>query len=561
LKVFIFTLFQLLGSLGVFLLGMRMLSDGVQKAAGEKFQNMLNFMTQNRFSAVFTGLMITSLIQSSSATTVILVSLVNAGLMSLKRAIGVIMGANIGTTMTAWIVAFVGFKFNIAEFAMPAIAISLPMIFNKHEKVRNIGELIAGLGILFLGLSLLKNAVPDIKSNIEVLNFITYINGFGFFSILLFIILGTILTVILQSSSAAMVVTITMGYKGWITFEMAAALCLGENIGTTVTAFLASLGMNTAAKRAARAHMIFNIIGVVWVTIIAFYPLTWFINRMIVDTGSAGLPLKLSIFHSIFNVANTLVLIGFISHLAKLVEWLVPDNDKDSKYKLSFIETSYPDFAEVNIKMAKNEIGKLGRKATEMIGIFLNSIRSDLDDIAEFSDKLNLIHDEIDDQYREIGNFLAECRTNIINDKQSYCINGMIIIVSEIKSISNSAKSLVELIKFKRKKRYKFHKNAKSEIEEYTVEVLDFLKYVVDVINNKSNNYNYSFTEKMESAINLKRDRLKKNSKNKMIQGADIQGELVYMDVIKHLEHIGDFTMNISHYLDEMELITIPVPQ
>ncbi len=561
MKVFIFTLFQLLGSLGVFLLGMRMLSDGVQKAAGEKFQNMLNFMTQNRFSAVFTGLMITSLIQSSSATTVILVSLVNAGLMSLKRAIGVIMGANIGTTMTAWIVAFVGFKFNIAEFAMPAIAISLPMIFNKHEKVRNIGELIAGLGILFLGLSLLKNAVPDIKSNIEVLNFITYINGFGFFSILLFIILGTILTVILQSSSAAMVVTITMGYKGWITFEMAAALCLGENIGTTVTAFLASLGMNTAAKRAARAHMIFNIIGVVWVTIIAFYPLTWFINRMIVDTGSAGLPLKLSIFHSIFNVANTLVLIGFISHLAKLVEWLVPDNDKDSKYKLSFIETSYPDFAEVNIKMAKNEIGKLGRKATEMIGIFLNSIRSDLDDIAEFSDKLNLIHDEIDDQYREIGNFLAECRTNIINDKQSYCINGMIIIVSEIKSISNSAKSLVELIKFKRKKRYKFHKNAKSEIEEYTVEVLDFLKYVVDVINNKSNNYNYSFTEKMESAINLKRDRLKKNSKNKMIQGADIQGELVYMDVIKHLEHIGDFTMNISHYLDEMELITIPVPQ
>ncbi len=543
--------FQLFGSLGIFLLGMRMLSDGVQKTAGEKFQNMLNVMTHNRFTSLLTGLLITSLIQSSSATTVILVSLVNAKLMSLKKAIGVIMGANIGTTMTAWIVAFVGFKFNISEYAMPAIAISIPLIFNKNERIRHVGELVAGFGILFLGLAMLKDSVPDLRNNLNVLSFISNMTNFGYFSILLFILIGTIVTIVLQSSSAAMVITITMGYKGWISFEMAAALCLGENIGTTVTALLASLGMNTAAKRAARAHMLFNVIGVIWASSIAFYPMTWFINR-VVGAQVTDLPIKLSMFHSIFNILNSMLLIGFISYIVKAVEWLVPEKDSEKEYKLNFIETAYPDFAEVNIFMAKNEIAELGNISYEILLSFMNSLRSDPQNIITISENVNLLYNKVEEHYQEISKFLAECRTKIIHEKQSHIINGMLIIVLELKSVGHSGKSLLDLLRFKQRKKFKFHKNAKNEIEEYTLEVLDFFRYVVDVVNNRSSEYDFSLAEKMEMAINVKRDRLRKNSKNKILQGADIQGELVYMDIIKHLEHIGDFTMNISQYLNEI---------
>ncbi|OHD13030.1 MAG: hypothetical protein A2086_07485 [Spirochaetes bacterium GWD1_27_9] len=553
---FIAGFFQLFGSLGIFLFGIRIMSDGIQKVAGEKFQTLLNILTFNRFTAVFTGLTITSIIQSSSATTVILVSLVNAGLMTLPKAIGVIMGANIGTTMTAWIVSLIGFKFSISMFAMPAIAIALPLIFSKKEKLRNLGEFFIGFGLLFLGLDFLKKSVPDIKSNVEAIQFLTNLTGYGHFSVILFIIIGTLLTVTVQSSSAAMAITMTMAYKGWINFDIAAALCLGENIGTTITAHLASIGMNVSARRAARAHMFFNLFGVIWM-IFVFYPFIKMIDFFIPGNVNdpSNIPMHLSMFHTTFNLINTTILIWFIPQFAKIVEFLIPEKKEavDRGYHLQITNTNFVDFADTNLRIARNEIGKISTMTYDMLLYFLNAIKNDKkEEVNQIEEKIQNYDTQIDIMYIEISKFLANCRTRIINDKDSFTINSMLIIVSELKSISNSCTLLIESIKKKEKKKMKFHKNAKNEIEDYTAEVLDFVKYNSDFINNNMKEHDYNLAQKMEKAIDAKRDRLRKTSQNKMIKGADIQAELIYMDILKYLEHIGDFNLTISHSLKEI---------
>ncbi len=556
---FLLGLFKVAGSLGIFLFGIKIMSDSIQKAAGEKFQNMLNVMTYNRFTGVLTGITITGIIHSSSATTVILVSLVNAGLMSLTKAISVIMGANIGTTITAWLVAFFGFKLDIINILiMPSIAISIPLIFNKHEKVRNIGEILVGFGLVFLGINLLKETVPTLDLNnpnlkdIEV--FIRNISNYSF-SPVIFVLIGTIGTMIIQSSGAAMAITMAMGYKGWINFEMAAALCLGENIGTTITAYIASLGMNVSARRAARAHMMFNVFGVIWV-LLAFPIFIKLVDFIIPGSreNMALLPLHLAAFHTTFNVANTCILIWFIPQFARIVEFLVPQKDEEINriYKLKFIETSYPDFAKTNLILAKKEIGKVATMVYDMLLLFLNSIKQDKEVIKQVEDMIENQDIQIDIMYEEISRFLAESRSNIINDKQSITINSLLIIISELKSISNSCENLIQLLKKKEKKNLKFHKNAKSEIEEYTAEVLDFLKYNSDYINHALKTLNINLAQKMEKAINSKRDRLRKLSQSKMSEGANIQAELLYLDIVKHLEHIGDFSMNVAHSLEEV---------
>ena len=307
---------NLIGGLGVFLVGMRIMSDGIQKRSGDRLKSVLYILTENRFSGVLTGIGVTSIIQSSSATTVILVSLVNAGLVTLKQSIGVIMGANIGTTLTAWVVSIIGFKFRITSFALPAIAIAIPFYFSSHSKRKETADILIGFGLLFLGLSFMKESVPDIRNNPEVLNFLSDWSQWGFGSILLFVFIGTILTIVVQSSSAAMTITLTMAFKGWISFPVAAAVVLGENIGTTITAFIASMPMNATARRAARAHMLFNLIGIIWMLTV-FTPFTNLIDRMIPgsDTDVSSIPIQLSVFHSLFNLMNTMLLLGFVSPL------------------------------------------------------------------------------------------------------------------------------------------------------------------------------------------------------------------------------------------------------
>ena len=296
---------EILGSLGVFLFGMKVMSEGIQKTAGEKLRRILETMTTNRFAGVFTGFIITCLVQSSSATTVMVVSFVNAGLLNLMQSIGVIMGANIGTTITGWMVSILGFKFKIASIALPAIGIGLPLYFSKKNKLRDYGEVLIGFGLLFLGLMFLKSSVPDIKSNPEVLEFLAGWSGYGFPSRIIFVVVGILLTIIVQSSSAAMTITITMAAMGWIDFPTACAVVLGENIGTTITAYLASIPGNVSAKRAARAHMIFNFAGTLWMFIL-FVPFLQLVDYLAPGdpTIAEDIPIHMALFHTIFNITN-----------------------------------------------------------------------------------------------------------------------------------------------------------------------------------------------------------------------------------------------------------------
>ncbi|MEP1891836.1 MAG: Na/Pi symporter, partial [Cyclobacteriaceae bacterium] len=278
---------NLAGSLAFFIYGMKIMSESIQKVAGSEMRKILSSMTSNRFKGVLTGFLITGLVQSSSATTVLVVSFVNAGLLSLVESVGVIMGANIGTTITAWLISIVGFKVKIANYALPIIAVSFPLLFFSRDRIKSWGEVFIGFALLFMGLAYLKDAVPDLKSNPEILEFLSHYTDMGFLSILLFVGIGTFLTVIVQSSSAAMALTLVMANNGWIPFELAAAMVLGENIGTTITANLAAIVGNVHAKRAAFAHFIFNIFGVVWI-IILITPVLNAINTYMISNGSLG---------------------------------------------------------------------------------------------------------------------------------------------------------------------------------------------------------------------------------------------------------------------------------
>jgi phosphate:Na+ symporter len=555
MKAFLFGFFNFLGSLGIFLFGIRTISEALQRAGGETIKKILSAFTRTPFEGILVGLVITGIIQSSSATTVMVVTLVHAQILSLYQAISVIMGANIGTTLTAWIVSVFGFKFDISLLTMPAIAIGFPFVFSSKERFRLAGEFLVGFGLLFFGLGLLKNAVPDLKNHLEIMQFIQNIANFGYGSVILSVVVGTIMTILIQSSSAAMTITIALAYKGWIPANMAFGFVLGENIGTTITAYLASLGLNVSAKRAARAHMLFNLIGVAWMLIV-FYP---FVNLVdILIPGSLNdpqqLPFHLSAFHTLFNIVNTTLLVWFIPQLASIVSlWAKPKKLTDEHYVLKPIRVGAPDFVEANISIARREIGKMIEMVYQMGLQFLNVTKEDAKTIEE-AEVQALDRDGYIEQMREaLSRFLAECRSTITTEKQSYEINAYLIIIGEIRSISTSICMLLSLLRKKKRKKLKFHKNGMDEIIQYTYEVLDFLKYNVDYLQKRVTDHSIEIAQKMEKAINAKRNRLRKLVENKLeSKDTDIEGEIIYMEMIKHLEHIGDFCYTIANYFSEL---------
>lgn len=349
---------QLVGALGLFLFGMTMMSEALQKVAGNKMRSILASMTKNRFLGVLTGVIVTSIIQSSSATTVMVVSFVNAGLLTLAESISVIMGANIGTTVTAWMVSLIGFKFSIADIAITLIGFALIFIFSKNDRRKSIGEVMIGFALLFIGLDYLKNSVPDIKAHPEMLQFLTEYTQMGYGSILLFLLIGTILTIVVQSSSATMAITLVMLSQGWITFEIGAAMVLGENIGTTITANIAGLTAKTNARRAALSHTMFNVFGVVWMLIV-FYPfinmVEWIVGSDNTNTDSALY--ALSMFHTLFNLCNTLIMVWLIKPLEIVVCKILPEKKKEeSEFALKFISAGMLSTGELSLLEAEKEI-------------------------------------------------------------------------------------------------------------------------------------------------------------------------------------------------------------
>lgn len=546
---------ELLGGLGLFLYGMRVMSDGIQRRAGVKLRKFLGYLTVNRFAGVATGLAITSIIQSSSATTVLLVSIVNAGLMGLRQAIGVIMGANIGTTFTAWIVSLLGFKFKITMLALPAVAIGMPLSFSKVEHRREIAGILIGFGILFLGLHVMKESVPDIKNNPEVLAFLAHFADVNYGTILLFIFIGTLLTVLVQSSSAAMAITITMAFKGWITFPIAACIVLGENIGTTITAYLASLGMNVHAKRAARAHMLFNLVGVAWMLLL-FFPFIRFIDRIVPGDAMlpAHIPFHLSAFHSAFNIANTVLLIGFIPWFEKLVVRLVRDRHAEKEAgRLAFVSSQTSEDIESNLISARAELGRMSNMVHDMALWVMNALQEDQYTVKHTREKMNEFEALTDQIQHNISNFLTDCMVGNLSEDQANRIRAMYRIAHELENIGDGCKKITYWLERRADKKLEFHKSGIEDLAEYNAHVLDFLKYNDDHLNNRLEEFSLEHARAMEENLNKQRNVLKKVVRKYLTKGGDVRGEMIFLDIVRHLEQMGDSCYNTSQEIIAME--------
>ncbi len=454
-----YEILQLIGALGVFLFGMKVMSDALLKLAGNRMRSILATMTSNRFLGILTGFFITSVIQSSSATTLMVVSFSNAGLLTLTESISVIMGANIGTTITAWLITILGFKVSMSAIALPLVGFGFAFTFAKKEQTKNIGGFIIGFALLFIGLQFLKEAMPDIKSNPGILEFLSRYTDLGYLSILLFLLIGTVLTVVIQSSSATMALTLIMTAEGWIPFEMAAAMVLGENIGTTITANLAAIVANYQAKRTARAHLIFNIIGVVWMLIL-FYPFLKLISWMSVKFGSespyvsaAAIPVAISLFHTTFNVINTFLLVWFVNPIAKFVERIVPEKIDPGKSvdepkfltqgALKYPETAIATLVKESKYLFKNAVFEIVAHA---LNIHRQDIKSDLklkkvikkSNILFETDIRELYTTRIKHIYGEIIKFATKAQSTLsLNELQN----------SEIAEIKVANRRMVEIIK------------------------------------------------------------------------------------------------------------------
>ncbi|MCB0536839.1 MAG: Na/Pi cotransporter family protein, partial [Bacteroidetes bacterium] len=472
----VYQILQILGSLGVFLYGMKLMSEGIQNAAGDKLRNILKGMTKNRYLGIFTGFLITALIQSSSATTVMVVSFVNAGLLTLTESIGVIMGANIGTTVTLWIIAVLG-KFNITAVAIALIGISFPFLFSKKEKTKHFAEFLLGFGILFIGLDFLKNSVPDINSNPEILSFVKSFTSlsFPYASILLFVLLGTVMTLIVQSSSAASAITLTLLIQGWIPFELACAMVLGENIGTTVTANIAAAIANVHAKRAARFHFLFNIIGVVWMLII-FKPYTHFIASFLNSdffqslanfAGKDNYSIGMAIFHTTFNLINVIILMWFINILAKMVIKMVPTvKDEDEEFHLTYIGSGIMAMPTLSVANAKNELNNFGKLIEKMSGNVYSLFYEKQKDDFKLIEKIKKREELTDKLDEELSQFLSKVAEEELNIETAKEIRQILTISNELERIGDIMYELCKNYERLKRESVQLPDNAKDELKD-----------------------------------------------------------------------------------------------
>ncbi|MBM4399112.1 MAG: Na/Pi cotransporter family protein [Candidatus Cloacimonetes bacterium] len=546
---------QIIGSIGVFLFGMKIMSDGLQRSAGHKLQSVLNFMTQNRFMGVMTGVVITSIIQSSSATTVMIVSFVNAGLLSLTQAISTIMGANIGTTITTWIVSYFGFKVQITALALPIVGIGLPFMFAKQKKFRDFGDLITGLGILFIGLGMLRNSVPDITQYPETQAFLIKLSDNGIWSYFLYVAAGTILTMIIQSSSAMMTVTVAMAFKGWIDFPSAAALCLGENIGTTITAYIASIGTTVNARRAARAHTLFNVIGVIWMSFVFVYfnnMLTWIVPWDFYHISN--IPINLALFHTLFNLFNTILLVGFVQQLAYIVERLVKPSsrDKDTSYKLQYISTPLQDTADMNIIEAKKEIEKMAMIIVDMFDETMAVFNKPDKKLDERVLKIKDTEALTDQMQVEITAYLQHCAKESLSETNYNNLNFLMRIVHELENIADSIYNISKAIKHKYDKKIQIKTQAHDDIETLTKLTKSFLEKISVNIVGYINADELKKAYDLEASINDFRRSVHKAARSRMQQGEDVRSELLFLDLVKYFEHIGDNCLNIMQALNQL---------
>ena len=546
-----YDLLKLLGSLAMFLYGMKIMSEGLQKFAGDRLRNILTAMTTNRVTGVLTGVLITALIQSSSATTVMVVSFVNAGLLSLSQSIGVIMGANIGTTVTAWIISALGFKVDMAAMSLPLLAIGVPLLFSGKSNRKSIGEFIFGFSFLFMGLSLLKANAPDLGRNPEMLSFVQNYTDMGFASVILFVLIGTVLTMIVQASAATMAITLIMCANGWISFELGAALVLGENIGTTITANLAALTGNVPSKRAAMAHLVFNIFGVIWVLCL-FKPVTmcvsWFVEDVMKTIDPAvAVSFKLSAFHTAFNICNVLILIWFVKFIEKTVCKIIPQKETEEEYRLRFITGGLLSTAELSIVQARKEINLFAERMRRMFGMLQDLLHTtNENDFNKLFSRIEKYENISDNMELEIANYLNKVSEGRLSSESKLEIRGMLREVTEIESIGDSCYNLARTINRKRNGGNDFTEKQYEHIHQMMQLTSDALTHMIAVVEDEHHVVDVNKSFNIENEMNNYRAQLKnQNVVDVNNKEYDYQMGVHYMDLIGECEKLGDYVVNV----------------
>ena len=557
-----FDFLRLIGSLGLFLYGMKIMSEGLQKFAGDSLRRILTAMTTNRVTGVLTGVSITALIQSSSASTVMVVSFVNAGLLTLTQSIGVIMGANIGTTVTAWLISALGFKVDIAAFSLPLLAFGIPLLFSGKSSRKSVGEFIFGFSFLFMGLQALKANAPDLGANPEMLAFVQNYADMGFFSIILFLFIGAILTMIVQASAATMAITLIMCANGWIDYQLGVALVLGENIGTTITANLAALTGNTQARRAALAHLAFNIFGVIWVLIL-FYPFTnavsWFVtNVMRISDPSVAVSFKLAAFHTAFNISNTFVMIWFVGLIEKTVCFLIKGKkDEDEEYRLRYITGGMLSTAELSILQARKEITLFAERTGRMLDMVKALFYEKNEDafLKTYSrvEKYESISDRME---IEIANYLTCVAEGRLSSEGKEEIRIMLRAVSEIESIADSCNNMARSIKRRNEFKSIFTDEQNHNVDQMLALTEKALHRMIEILKKSElvrDDVNPSYN--IENEINNYRNQLKihnvEDINNKKYQ---YQDGVYYMDIIGEAEKLGDYVLNVVQAVIEKKI-------
>lgn len=564
----LFIILNMAGALAVFLFAMKLMSEGLQKLAGSKMRAVLKQITGNPLRGILTGTAVTAAIQSSSATTVMVVSFVNAGLLSLAGAVAVIMGANIGTTVTAWIITLFGLGEGIGGFSLPMLlaTVSLFFIFSSRDRMKSIGQTVIGLALLLVGMELLQRPLANLDQYPEFLHAISTLSNYGFWSILLFVAIGAILTSLVQASAAMMAITLVMCYNGWIGFDVAVALVMGQNIGTTITANLAAMVANAAGKKAARAHLVFNVVGVV-ITLIAFVPLMHFIAYLTTEMSGCSpyadihdplynresVPLAISLFHTIFNVGNTIILAFFIPQILKVVDWMVkmPVEDSEDEFRLTYIEGNWLSTAELNLQSAKSEIEEFSKRVLRMY-TFLPGLRTAKED-EEFDAIMARIakYEEITDRMEmEISKFLTKVGSGDISEHGSERISSMLRIIDNLESIGDTIYQIAMTRQNKREDAVHFDAGLNANLEE----MRGLVQKALDVMDSNLHDYDHVDLDAAyaaEHAINACRDRLRAQHLDALKLGVyDYAIGNAYSSLYALYEKLGDYVINVSEAID-----------
>lgn len=586
-------LLTLIGSIGLFLYGMKLMSEGLQKAAGDRLRNILAWMTNNRFVGALTGILVTALIQSSSATTVMIVSFVNAGLLSLGQSMAVIMGANVGTTATAWILYLGGFKVNLAAASIPIIAFTLPMMFSKKNSWKSWGEVLLGFAFLFMGLDLLNHSVPDLRSNPELFAIIQDYADMGFLSVLLFAFIGMVVTIVVQSSSVTFAIVLVICSKGWISFEMAAALVLGSNIGTCITPLIAAVSGNIWAKRSAMGHLMFNVLGSVWVLAL-YYPfmklVVWistlgqgdptallsFVdstdpaiinalndgtldltnpeNQALATTFAANqayVSFGLSIFHTLFNTINICIMIWFTGLYVKIVTKLIPSKaveEEDNESHLKFITTGMLSTSELSILQARKEIQLYGERTQRMFGLVRDLFHET--DSKEFTSKFSRIqkYENISDRMEmEIADYLTKVSAGRLSDESKHQVQMKLRVISEIESIADSCYNLARTLQRRQQQPDNFTEDLNANIELMFNLIESGLQNMCNVLGLEHiDQSSVNVAQNIENEINNYRNQLKLQNVVAVNEGLyDYPTATTYIDTIGECEKMGDYIINV----------------